>query len=299
MTSQHSYPLAPFDGRSLPAPAWYERAVAITPETGRTVVEGAEIEWFAWGPTRAPGLLLLHGGWAHAGWWAHIAPLLADDRRVVAMSLSGMGQSGWRDRYSIPQFAREARAVAEATGLTAAGPPVIVAHSFGCAVAAAAVADPDDWTAGIILIDGSITLKPNRAADRTGRINRPFATVAAALARFRLMPAQDCDNLYIVDAIARRSLRHTDAGFVWSFDPAMFEHCSFIDSRAAVRSALRPVAFIRGARSTIVDPDTLAGLRADLPDARFVTVPDAGHHIMLDQPLALVAAIDALLAGRG
>ena len=38
-------------------------------------------------------------------------------------------------------------------------------------------------------------------------------------------------------------------------------------------------------------------LRADLPAMRTVTIPGAGHHVMIDQPLALVAAIEALLAG--
>lgn len=289
--------LAPFHGTRPPAPAWYDAALAIAPETGRIAVDGAGIEWLAWGPVGAPGLLLVHGGWAHAHWWAHIAPLLARDRRVAALSLSGMGQSDWRARYAITQYGRELHAVARAAGLDAAGPPVVIAHSFGCAAAAAALADPADWTAGAILIDGSISMKPGDRPITTGRRNPPFATPEAALARYRLLPPQPCANPYIVDGIARRSLRPVDGGFVWAFDPALYERCTLIDSRAAVMAARRPIAFIRGARSEIVSPDHLAALRADLPATRFVTVPESGHHIMIDQPLALVATLDALLAG--
>ena len=36
--------LAPFDGEPPPAPAWWRRAVAVTPETFRVPVDGAEIE---------------------------------------------------------------------------------------------------------------------------------------------------------------------------------------------------------------------------------------------------------------
>jgi len=62
-------------------------------------------------------LLLLHGGGAHAYWWAHIAPFFAQTHRVVAMSMAGMGNSSWRETYAIEQHARDMRAVAEAAGL--------------------------------------------------------------------------------------------------------------------------------------------------------------------------------------
>ena len=289
--------LAPFQGNPPPAPDWYVTAMAETPETGHVAVEGATLEWLAWGPAGAPGVLLVHGGWAHARWWSHIAPLLAQGRRVAALSLSGMGGSDWRPHYAIAQYGRELRAVAQAAGLDGAGPPVLIAHSFGCAPAVAALCDPDDWTAGAILIDGSITMQPGDLPPATGRRVEPFATIAAALARYRLLPPQPCENPFIVDGIARASVRAVEGGLAWAFDPGLYERCAFIDSRAAAMAARRPIAFIRGARSAIVSPATLAGLRADLPGARFVTVPAAGHHVLLDQPLALVAAIDALLAG--
>ncbi len=43
--------------------------------------------------------------------------------------------------------------------------------------------------------------------------------------------------------------------------------------------------------------DDAAYMRSVLADnAPYVEVPEADHHIMLDQPLAFVAAIEALLA---
>ena len=289
--------LAPFGGITPPAPDWYAAAMADMPQTGRVTVEGAAIEWLAWGPAGAPGVLFVHGGWAHARWWSHIAPLLAQGRRVAALSLSGMGGSDWRPHYAIAQYARELHAVARAARLDAAGPPVVIAHSFGCAPAIVALGATEDWTAGAILIDGSITMKPDDKAPSTGRRTQPFATIEAALGRYRLLPPQPCANAFIVDGIARASLRAVDGGLIWAFDPALYERCTLIDSRAAAIAARRPIAFIRGGQSAIVTPDVLDGLRADLPTARFVTVPAAGHHVLIDQPLALVAAIDALLAG--
>jgi len=125
-------PLAEFGGALPPAPAWFEQALACRPERDLIRVAGADIETLAWGERGRPGLLLIHGNTAHADWWSFVAPMLASDFRVAAFSLSGMGGSQWRERYSIGLYADEAFAAAEHTGLfDGSRPPVFVGHSFG------------------------------------------------------------------------------------------------------------------------------------------------------------------------
>ena len=53
-----------------------------------------------------------------------------------------------------------------------------------------------------------------------------------------------------------------------------------------------PTGLIYGERSLVVKPDGIAEAAAGLPDCRFVAeVPLAEHHIMADQPIALIAAL--------
>ena len=89
-------PLVPFAGARPPAPAWFEEALKVEPERASHQGAGVTIETLAWGERGMPGLLLLHGGSAHADWWSHLAPFFARTHRVVASSWSGMGGSGWR-----------------------------------------------------------------------------------------------------------------------------------------------------------------------------------------------------------
>ena len=89
-------PLAHLRGQR-PAPDWFEQALRHAPQRTWHEVAGARIETLAWGEIGKPGLLLLHGNGAHADWWSFIAPLLASDYRVAALSWSGMGGS---DRLS-------------------------------------------------------------------------------------------------------------------------------------------------------------------------------------------------------
>ena len=80
---------------------------AVSPAAGRKIPVLRQTSNCAdLGRGRRPGLLLLHGNGAHAGWYRFIAPFFADRYRVAAMSWSGMGASGWRKDRSIPSSPR-------------------------------------------------------------------------------------------------------------------------------------------------------------------------------------------------
>src|ERR1035438_2566783 len=99
------------------APAWFSAALAAPVQDRRTTVEGAAIAYRAWGNPADRGIVLVHGGAAHSRWWDHIGPLLANGWRVAALDLSGHGDSGRRDRYTLDTWAREVLAVAADAGI--------------------------------------------------------------------------------------------------------------------------------------------------------------------------------------
>ena len=82
-------------GADQQVPDWFARAIAQAPEHRDVVVAGARVAYRAWGPAGAPGVVLVHGGAAHSGWWDHVAPLLTG-HRVVALDLTGHGDSDRR-----------------------------------------------------------------------------------------------------------------------------------------------------------------------------------------------------------
>lgn len=298
-------PLAPLHGARPPAPDWFTEAVAVTPESSVIEVEGCPIHYLRWGERANPGLLLVHGNAAHAYWWSFIAPYLARDYNVAAMDLSGMGDSGWRKNYSMELFAAEQMAVCEAAGMFAVEEkPVIAAHSFGGFVAMLTRALYGARLSGTVIVDSPVN-PPDRQRSgppRRGIVkpNRIYADLPAALARFRLMPPQDCANLYLVDWVARHSLRPAQGeageGFTWKFDPAIWQDFSIGDMAERLKAEGR-IAIFRGENSVLMPPEigeymfNLLGRAAPV-----VEIPLARHHVMLDQPLALVAALRALLA---
>ena len=78
---------------------WFEEAIKITPESKYVDSNGAKIHYLVWGETTNPGLFLIHGYSAHAHWWDFIAPSFLEDYCVVAIDLSGMGDSEHRNSY--------------------------------------------------------------------------------------------------------------------------------------------------------------------------------------------------------
>jgi pimeloyl-ACP methyl ester carboxylesterase len=293
-------PLAPLHGAVPVAPKWFETAIGTLPESRFVEVKGARIHYLQWGSRARPGLLLVHGNAAHAYWWSFIAPFLARDYNVAAMDLSGMGESEWRASYSMETFVEEQLGVCEDAGMFGVGePPIIVAHSFGGFVTILTGALYGDRLAGTVIVDSPVN-PPGRRTGPPRRDPKPhkvYATMADALARFRLMPPQTCDNLYLVDWVGRRSLKEVSGGLTWKFDPAIWQDFSIGDTAARLRSTKCRIAIMRGENSILLPPEigeymfNLLGRAAPV-----VEIPQAQHHVMLDQPLALVAALRALLA---
>jgi pimeloyl-ACP methyl ester carboxylesterase len=291
-------PLVALRGGRPPAPTWFGAALEATPEEGRIQVAGAAIEALAWGERGRPGLLLLHGGMAHAHWWAHVAPLLARTHRVAALSWSGMGGSDWREAYSVDLYVEEALAVSRWAGLFDAGAPAVAAHSFGAAAGARLAHVHGGALAGVAILDSGAAPPSLKAfARRSLPGGKAYPSLEAALARFRLAPEQPVANLFIADMIARHSLREADGQWRWRFDPDFFTRMERWDSWAAIAAPACPLAFVYGEFSHIATSDVIARQRSQAPAGTpFIELPQSHHHLMIDQPLALVAVLRTLCA---
>lgn len=275
-------------------PEWFSAAIATTAELGELVVDGIPIATRSWGDRGGDGIVLVHGGAAHARWWDHLAPLLTSGGRVVALDLSGHGDSGVRDEYSLDSWAGEVLAVAAASGFAA--PPTLVGHSMGGLVSLRAGAIAGRELTGVIVVDTPISSRPPEDLAASDKIafgpKRIYATRAEAVSRFRPVPAQETLP-YIERYVAENSVAQNGDGWSWKFDPRVFGR-PFITPDVLTRLECR-VAFFRGERGMIdaaMERIIYDGLGRVAP---VIEIPQAAHHVMLDQPLALVTGIRTLL----
>lgn len=283
------------------APTWFRDALAVPFEDGSVTVDGAAIHYLAWGRPGQRGLVFVHGGGAHAHWWTHVAATFAGELRVVAVDLSGHGDSAHRPQYELDQWTREVLAAAEAGGI--AGPPALIGHSMGGFVTIATAALHGARVAGVVVCDSPVTAQDPevRAARTRDAFGAPktYPTIDDALARFRTVPAQDHNLDYVIDHVARRSLRAVDGGWRWKFDHRVFE--SFNSGMRGIAKPLLSQVECRLAllRSEfgLVTPDIGQEMFDALGRvAPVIELPQTGHHPMLDQPLIVLTAIRSLLA---
>ncbi len=295
---------------NITTPPWFKRAFEVPRSQHSVDVDGTAINYFRWGDPAKPGVVLTHGFMAHGRCWAFIAPLLAEKYQLAAIDLSGMGDSGWRDHYNMEFRAKECRAVAVHAGF---GPgTALVCHSYGGSVGlTAAMTDPDNYWSKLIVCDMTM-LAPGEMPDfierrqermqRGVRPHKAHATYDAIRARFRLAPDQPCQNDYLMDYMAYHSVKQTEGGYVWKFDPRIMgpdegRDESWFSNIAPNFCALTlPRGIIYGEHSEMMS----AAAHAYIHDTTEGSIPsiqiaDAYHHIMLDQPIALAAAIDSLL----
>jgi pimeloyl-ACP methyl ester carboxylesterase len=291
-------------------PAWFSDALGAAVLQGTTSVDGASIAYRMWGDPAGRSIVLVHGGAAHSRWWDHIAPLLTsgsassggDDPpvpprswKVVAVDLSGHGDSDRRDRYSLDTWAREVLAVVAEAGTAAAS--VVIGHSMGGLVTLRLATLAGSQIAGAVAIDSPV--RDMAPEDRAARQHRAFGplrvypTPEAAVARFRPIPDQPTLT-YIADHVAATSIRPAEGGWTWKFDPRVFAR-DHLTPELLTRLDCR-VALFR-AEHGLVTPQQGEVLYDRLGRvAPVIEIPVAGHHIMLDQPVALVAALRTLLA---
>jgi pimeloyl-ACP methyl ester carboxylesterase len=279
-------------------PKWFTAAVQTRYEERFVQVRGVAIHYLRWGKAGKPGLLFIHGGFAHAHWWDFIAPAFAQDYCVAAVDLGGMGDSGHRKKYSTETFADEVMSVCSHAGF--ADRPVVIGHSFGGLVALKTGVLHGGELSGVVLVD--FPLRPpemQKEHESKGPLIRPKETYPErqiALNRFRLIPPQPCENQFILDYIAGHSLAKVDGGWCWKFDDKMFDRFKSGNIASELSSIKCRLAVIYGERSALFPPEIVRYMSSVLKKTtRVISLPGVHHHLFLEQPRVFVKTLRKLL----
>jgi pimeloyl-ACP methyl ester carboxylesterase len=279
------------------APEWFTRAIAAPAQSRFTEVEGVPIHYLAWNADQAdkPGLLFAHGFRAHARWWSFIAPFFLSRFRIVSMDFAGMGDSGSRREYTPLGFVRDIVGVLDDAGFSKA---TLVGHSFGGGRVMRACAEYPERISRAVIIDSHVRLTDEKRSTRPFEIGRRriYPTLEAARARFRLVPPENRTAPYILDYIARNSLRQSEGGWTWKFDEHLVPKHDDAKAADVLARIDVPLTFIYGDASAIVSRQHAHEIVSHIRNARGpIAIPQSHHHVLLDQPLSLVAALRAVL----
>ncbi len=269
-----------------------------TPSEHTIEANGLRLHYLEWGKAPSPTLLLIHGGSAHAHWWDFFAAAVADRYRVVCPDLRGHGDSGQPEpaRYEIEDYVADVAAVVEATG---ARRLAVVGHSMGGAVAAAYAHRAGDAVEALVLVDMRVRTGAGsrRYLERLAQVPHPvYSSRAEGVRRFRLLPSAHGASRPVLEHVAAHGLRDLAGGrSTPKFARAALAAAALRDVSAELGALSCPLLFVRGAHSTAAPPAAAAEVCAVAPQARVVEIPDAHHHVMLDNPQAFERAVAGFL----
>jgi len=261
-------------------------------------LNGLQLRYREWGDPTAPPLVLLHGGSAHAHWWDFFAASIADTYRVLALDLRGHGDSDHPTppSYRVSDHADDLVAFGDALGLTRFD---LIGHSLGAMVAVAVAGRVPQRVTSLVVVDSQLSVSPAGARYMTRLRNFPqpfYRDYAQAIRRFRLLPTGTNAAPEILAHVAARGLRALpDGRWTLKFDRESLAHTEPQDLVPVVQRLACPILFVRGAHSTLMPREKLTALLAAVPHARSVDIPDAHHHVMLDNPVAFERAVREFL----
>jgi pimeloyl-ACP methyl ester carboxylesterase len=258
--------------------------------------DGLVLNCLDYGGKGNPPLLFVHGGSAHAHWWDFTAPSLLDRFHVLALDQRGHGDSPWPREwaYGTRHYVADLHAIITGWDF---GPPVLIGHSMGGHNVMVYAGMHSETLRAMAVIDSPANYPPwavkylGEMAERRGR---RFDSLAEACANFRTIPGDNIAKPEVMRHIALHSFRQDgDGKWVHKMDRrAMIREP--IDAWPLLGRIECPALFVRAGESAVKDAEKIA---AAMPRGRFTIVPDSHHHVLLDNPDGLAAALNEFLAG--
>ncbi|MDQ2775605.1 MAG: alpha/beta hydrolase [Acidobacteriota bacterium] len=253
--------------------------------------EGARLYWEAHG-SGSPILLIIGLSFTHEMWF-RILPALAGRHRVILFDNRGMGRSSVPPGpYSIPKMARDAGAVLEAAGESAAH---VIGASMGGMIAQELALKKPDLVRSLLL--GCTT--------HSGLFGRwpDFSAVPRRGAPTRLDRERSIVKLLYADTTPQDRIEedlHIRCGCEWS-NKGFLNQFAGILMWSAYRRLPRiqvPTLVVHGDQDRLVPAENGKVVAQRIPNARFELVKNAGHVMTTDQPEICSGLMLEFLAGQ-
>ena len=271
-----------------------------TSSSRRLSVNGLSLHALEWAAPNAPGLCFLHGGSAHSHWFDGVIQPFVGRYHILALDQRGHGESEWPvpPAYATEDFVSDLLGVIQVMGWEKM---TLVGHSMGGANSMALAAWHPERVERLVIADS----RPSIPAERLGvmhqrgaralRTPRRHPTPESAVASFRLLPRETVAAPALLEHVARAGIAERGGGWSYRFDPAANGSRQPHDMWPHLSKITAPTLIVRAGKSGVLTPDMADAMCAAIPDVRLVEVPDAYHHVTLDQPEGFVRAVEGFL----
>jgi len=175
----------------------------------------------------------------------------------------------------------------------------LVGHSLGAMIATAYAASVPERIRSLIVVDSALKITAAGATymKRLQRFPQPvYRSRDEAVRRFRLLPLHTTADASVLQHIAAHGLRQlADGRWTLKFDREAMAPNGPLDVTPHLQRLRCPILIVRGTHSTVLTQAGLSTLLRAAPHAQAVEIPNAHHHVMLDNPMAFEGAVRSFL----
>jgi pimeloyl-ACP methyl ester carboxylesterase len=248
---------------------------------------------------RGPALVLLHAFPLNASMWSAQREALGESYRVICPDQRGFGgtQLG-HDDPSLDEVADDVAAMLDARKV---GTCVLGGLSMGGYVAMALLRRHPERVRGLILADTKAGAdSPEGVANRLRIAEQVVADGNAQLLLDEVLPALVGDTTKesrpLVFGRVKALVERAPAYAVAWAQRAM---AARPDSFDTLRAVSVPALVVVGAEDALSSPADAQAMADAIPDARLVTIPEAGHLTAVEAPEAFASAVREFLEAHG
>ncbi|MBL4686368.1 MAG: alpha/beta hydrolase [Nannocystaceae bacterium] len=262
-----------------------------------------------WGPSAGPTVLAVHGWLDNAASFDHLAVRLPE-LRIVALDLPGHGLSEHTPAEVLYPFVDHVAAVYEVAAALSLDTLSLLGHSLGAGVCSIFAGTFPKRVTRMVLIEGlgPISEHPKHAPERLAKAlleqtakrgKRAVVHASREAAQRRLLATPSKMKADSVETLLTRGLRELEGGVTWRSDPALRLASRLRLSEDQVLAFLGAIAcptlLIRGDTGYPLVPDKGTPRVEVVPNLQVLQLP-GGHHLHLDEPDGVAAAVSAFFA---
>jgi pimeloyl-ACP methyl ester carboxylesterase len=240
--------------------------------------------------------VVVESGWGDfSETWARVQPEVARTTRICTYDRAGMG---WSEASPEPrtarEFAKELHTLLEKANES--GPYILVGHSMGGYTVRVYAHDYPDEVVGLVLVDpqnlsteDAATFNP---APKPGKNSLPALMARIGVMRLLAVPLGAVEDLPEGDKQAYTASVVTPRGVQTYLDEGMGMSEGGAQARAVTTLGALPLILL--SRGKDMDAESAASQARYLQlstDSQHLIADQSGHHIMIEQPEAAVAAI--------
>jgi lipase len=253
-----------------------------------------DLNVYRYGPAGLLRVLAIHGLTGHGRRWETLATRHLTDIALAAPDLIGHGRSPWSAPWTIDANAAGLAAVIESGG--AAGPVVVVGHSFGGAVALNLAAARPDLVAALVLLDPAVGLDGDWMAEIADSMftSPDYADRAEARAEKTSGSWVEVDDDELETELDEHLITLPNGRVGWRLSvPAMMSYWSELARGIVLPPKGIPTTLVRATRTSppYVSGELISGLQDRLGDDFTLLDFDCDHMVGQAKPAETAAVI--------